>query len=194
MGTSISQPSPSGLSPEGKAWDAARENEEHSSEPRTVLHGIAQAIKTQFQARAINCLADRGALLVEKALLDFVAPSNQNAEERTSKFLTECRLLLSKEKANSLFAELSIGAAALALEASGPESLQLDFSTSYLQSVIDYYVSRDLPQTFGSHGLTSPVAISHRLAQVKEELSRIAGISKTKSVSEISALILDSVE
>ena len=192
MGTSISQPSPRGRSSEGKAWEAAKNTQENRADARDLIAGIANAVNVEFEDEAHARIVDSGVLLVEKAVLGFAL--DKSVDSQIPDFVESCRRALVLEQANSFFAELSLSAAVAALAVSDSKSLSLNFSVGYVAAVFDYYISRDLPQTYGSHGLTSPRAIELRLQEVRAEIFKFAQGIKGRSVSDLALRILEAAQ
>jgi hypothetical protein len=152
MGTSVSQPSPSGNGEVGKAWQAARDATDTAS-PSGTVENVLAAYSAEYGNSTIAVLCDAGVRTVESML---AATTDQLSSDAASiaKFSIEVRRALAAAACNSFLAEVAIGAATKSLEyPTADRSIQ--FVVEYTSRIVEYTVSRDLPFTIATEKLVN---------------------------------------
>ncbi len=171
MGTSISQPSPSGSEPGGPEWKDAQDAIKSGEPAARVTDKILGAFSAEYGDSALEKLVDRGVQIVSDLARQTNTRPGESTEKLIARFSREAKKELAVASANSFFAELAITAAAKAL-ANEPAQIGQRLSSEYLASVFDYVVSRDLPKTIGSLGLTNLSAVDTLLSEIRKSITK----------------------
>lgn len=150
MGTSKSQPSPTGRSESGKAWQDAVDGLAVGTTATKAFDLIIRAYQKEYDQQALGVLADNGVLAIEKLVNEYQVPTGTSDNSAIiADYFIKARMMLSENQSNSFLAELALSAGTNAL-ASDSQDRGESFRTSYFSKLLEYIVSRDLPKIFGS--------------------------------------------
>ena len=147
MGTSISQGSPTGRSATGQAWSSVKRAVAEGQAPEKVITSIGRAYTTQFGDDFAEKLVDKGVELTEGLIKNFRGKKSDLGE-----FIVETKKVIASNQANSFVAELAVTAAGSAI-ADNDGNLYETFKARFAEKIVDYAISRDLPETISTPGL-----------------------------------------
>lgn len=168
MGTSVSQPSPKGSVPGAPEWKDAKETVSAGSPPARIIDGVLAAFGAQYGTAFSDTLVDAGVQKVAEILTAKLSTAAARDEKLVGNFIVDARKALAQSHCNSFFAELALSAGSKAI-LQGGDNPQGSFAAEYATKVVDYAVSRDLPATFGSAGLTNLESLKTLLGGVHKE-------------------------
>lgn len=160
MGTSISQGS------SGSIWtEFKRAVNKNTITPSHMLGKVLHTYKAQYQEKTVDLLVDKGVQLIEELVTSFEGCD-------LALFYQKGRRALALSGTNSVFADLALTSAAsiLSLKPKEPHS---PFIIKYLSHLVDYTLSRDLPELLGTQGV--PTLYSFRIlrTEVNKAISRM---------------------
>lgn len=190
MGTSVSHPSPRGNSPGAPEWKEAKDSIKEGANPRQVAQGILGGFGSEYGADAQAVIIDAGVRKVAAVLETQLAASTVRGEAAVITFISQARKELALSQTNSFFAELALSAASRALMQGG-DSAEKSFAAGFASKVIDYVVSRDLPSTIGSKGITNLESLDRLLAGVSTNFEERAQASRLTDSIQILESILE---
>lgn len=174
MGTSKSQPSPTGRSGSGKAWQDAIDSLAVGTSTTHAFDLIIRAYQKEYDQQTLDILADKGVLAIEKLVNEYQAPAGTtDSSAIIADYFIKARMMLSEKQSNSFLAELALSAGTNAL-ASETQDRGALFRTSYFSKLLEYIVSRDLPRIFGTAGLPNNYSAEQFLNAASKDFKAIA--------------------
>ncbi|MCM2354121.1 MAG: hypothetical protein NDI63_10955 [Pseudobdellovibrio sp.] len=184
MGTSVSHPSPSGVE-----WKEAKESIKEGAQPHNIVQNVLVAFGAEYGAEAQKVLVDAGVKKVAEILDAKLQGAVIRNEMLVATFINDARRELALSQSNSFFAELALSAASKAI-LQGGEAPSKSFAADFASKVIDYVVSRDLPSTIGSKGLTNLESVKRLLNSVSENFkARAEAGTDTNSIRILESLL-----
>lgn len=165
MGTSVSHPSPRGSSPGGSAWKEAKESIKDGAQPRQIVQNVLGAFGAEYGAKAQAVLIDAGVKKVAEVLEAKLQDAPGRSEFLVASFIADARKELALTQTNSFFAELALSSGSKAI-LQGGDAPSKTFAADFASKVVDYVVSRDLPSTIGSKGLTNLESVKRLMTSV----------------------------
>lgn len=186
MGTSISQPSPSGTQPGAPEWKATQEEVSAGTTPSRLLNSVYSSYAAEYGPSALGILCDEGVRAVELVFKEVCGSSYKSTEERLLDLIKRSRAALAEKGVNSFFSELCLKSASRAISnlPSSTPSTSAETSSAlakeFTASIVDYSLSRDLPTIVATVGIKNPQALDRLIGECKNELSK----QKFESIDE----------
>lgn len=168
MGTSVSQPSPRGLTSGGREWSSFQDQVRSGERPDAILSGMLQAYQSEFGSQVMAVLRDKGVGIVEVSLSRALKAPIAFSGRMLGQLMLEMRKELSKAHANSFLTELALISAGKILASPAPTLSQ--FSVEYVSRLLDYCLSRDIPRTIATAGVPDITGLENLLLGVKKQL------------------------